>query len=101
MDGRSGWGVMVVAEACGWVGRREEKERGRSVLCGHGWCVWEGEGGKKEGREGGREGEGASDGIEHQSSHKQSFFSGLARHFHRIRFCFEMLPLVQTLSRLQ
>ena len=38
MDGRSGWGVMVMVEACGWV-EREGKERSRSVLCGHGWCV--------------------------------------------------------------
>ena len=43
---------MVVAEACGWKGRREGKERGRSMLCGHGWCVWRVE---EEGRRGGRE----------------------------------------------
>ena len=69
MYGRpSGWGVMVVAEAC------EGKERGRSGLCGHGWCVWEERGGKKEG---GREGEGGEEptnSIEPQNSHKQSFF---------------------------
>ena len=54
-------------------------------------------------RKGGREGRGreeATDSIEHQNSHKQSFFfSGLARHFHRIRKSFDTLPLVQTLSR--
>ena len=49
------------------------KERGRSVLCGHGWCVWEGEGGKKEGGRKGEGGEEATDNIEHQNSHKQSF----------------------------
>ena len=27
--------------ACSWVARREGKERGRSVLSGRGWCVWE------------------------------------------------------------
>ena len=53
-----------------WLGGEEGGEReGRSVLCGHGWCVWEGEGGKKEG-----EREEATDSIEHQNSHKQSFF---------------------------
>ena len=40
---------MVVVEACGCKWRRKGKERGRGVLCGHGWCVWEGEGEKKEG----------------------------------------------------
>ena len=54
MDGPSGWGVMVVAEACS-VERREGKERGCRVLCGHGWSMWEWKGGK---REGGREREG-------------------------------------------
>ena len=83
--------------ACSWMVRREGKERSRSGLCGHGWCVWEGWR-----KEGGREGEGgeeATDSVEPQNSHKKSFFSGLARHFHRIRKSFDTLPLVQTLSR--
>ena len=47
--------------------------------------VWEGEGGKKVGGREGEGGEEAIDSIEPQNTHKQSFFSGLARHFHRIR----------------
>ena len=60
--------------ACSWVGRSKEKERGGSVLCGHGWCVREGGRRKGRGREGGRGREEATDSIEHRKSHKQSSF---------------------------
>ena len=36
---------------CGWKGRRKGEGRGRSGLCGHGWCVWAGGGRRKEGGE--------------------------------------------------
>ena len=68
---------MVVAEACGWMERRKGKERGRSVLCWHGWCVCVRVEEKR--REGGEEGEGgeeATDSIEHQNAHKQFFWLG-------------------------
>ena len=91
-------GVMVVVVVCGWKGRRKW-EGGRSGLYGHGWCVWE-RGGRR--KEGGGEGEGgkerATDSIEPQNSHKQSLLSGLVRHFHIFRKNFDMVPLVQVLS---
>ena len=36
---------MVVAGRAAGRRRREVKERSRSGLCGHGWCVWEEAGG--------------------------------------------------------
>ena len=51
-------------------------------------------------KESGREGEEATNSAEPWNTHKQSLFSGLARHFNRNRKSFDTLPNVQTLSRL-
>ena len=72
-------------EACGWEGGRRE-ERSRSGLCGHGWCVWEGEEAGGGGREGGEweRRQPIAYNIRALTSNP-FFFSGLDRHFHRIR----------------
>ena len=89
----------MVVEACGWKGRRQGKERGGVCCVGMGGVC--GRVKEKRRREGGRGGEEATDSAEHQNSHKQSFFFFLAWlvTFTEFEF-FEMLPLVQTLSRL-
>ena len=52
MDGPSGWGVMVVAEACeaGRAGGRERRRVGVGCM-GMGGVCGEGRGGKREGGE--------------------------------------------------
>ena len=88
---------------CGWKGRKEGKERGRrgvGVGCvGMGGVCGMGE---ERRREGGRGRWGGN--WQHRTSELTEaillLFSDLTRHFHRIRNSFEMLPLVQTLSRL-
>ena len=75
MDGWSGWGVVVVVEACGCKGRRKGKERGRSLLMGMGGVC--GRGGRR--KEGGRKGEGgeeATDSIEQLSEAILFFWLG-------------------------
>ena len=83
--------------ACGCEGKEGGEGKGAGVGCAGMGDVCVGRGRREE--EGGRERKGEeTDSIEHQNSHKQSFFSGLDRYFHRIRKSCEMLLLVQTLS---
>ena len=66
--------MVVVGRVAGRRGG-EEKERGRSGLCGHGWCVEEvGRGRREEGEGdgGGGEEERVTDSTEPQNSHLQS-----------------------------